>query len=310
MRTYLDCYPCFLRQALDAARKAGAGVEQQKAVLSRVLDVLREVEPSSTPPEIGYRVHRIVRRVVNDGDPYQAAKEASTHQALALYPRLKALVAQADEPLDIAVRLSIAGNIIDLGPAQEYDLWSTVERVLAQSYAVDDRLALRAALSSAGQVLYLADNAGETVFDRLLIETLDVPVTYAVKGGPVLNDATREDALAAGVGRVAEIVDTGSDAPGTILDWCSEEFRHLYEGAELVVAKGQANYETLSEEGPGVFFLLQAKCPIIARDVGVPVGSIVLKQGTTPGFQPDGGSHGNPCPTDKSDYTFQWEERK
>jgi uncharacterized protein with ATP-grasp and redox domains len=282
MRTYLDCYPCFLRQALDAARKAGAGVEQQKAVLSRVLDVLREVEPSSTPPEIGYRVHRIVRRVVNDGDPYQAAKEASTHQALALYPRLKALVAQADEPLDAAVRLSIAGNIIDLGPAQEYDLWSTVERVLAQPYAVDDRLALRAALSSAGRVLVLADNAGETVFDRLLIETLDVPVTYAVKGGPVLNDATREDALAAGVGRVAEIVDTGSDAPGTILDWCSEEFRRLYEGAELVVAKGQANYETLSEEGPEVFFLLQAKCPIIARDAGVPVGSIVLRQGAAP----------------------------
>jgi uncharacterized protein with ATP-grasp and redox domains len=309
MRTYLDCYPCFLRQALDAARKAGAGVEQQKAVLSRVLDVLREVEPSSTPPEIGYRVHRIVRCVVNDGDPYRAAKEASTHQALALYPRLKALVAQADEPLDIAVRLSIAGNIIDLGPAQEYDLWNTVERVLAQPYAVGDRLALRAALSSAGQVLYLADNAGETVFDRLLIETLDVPVTYAVKGGPVLNDATREDALAAGVDRVAEIVDTGSDAPGTILDWCSEEFRRLYEGAELVVAKGQANYETLSEEGSEVFFLLQAKCPIIARDVGVPVGSIVLKQGTAPGFQPDGGSDGHPRPTDKSDYIFQWEER-
>ena len=315
MRTYLDCYPCFLRQALDAARKAGAGVEQQKAVLSRVLDVLGEVEPSTTPPEIGYRVHRIVRCVVNDGDPYRAAKEASTHQALALYPRLKALVAQADEPLDIAVRLSIAGNIIDLGPAQEYDLWGTVERVLAQPYAVDDRFALRralpsAALSSAGRVLYLADNAGETVFDRLLIETLDVPVTYAVKGGPVLNDATREDALAAGVDRVAEIVDTGSDAPGTIFNRCSEEFRRLYEGAELVVAKGQANYETLSEEGSEVFFLLQAKCPIIARDVGVPVGSIVLKQGTAPGFQPDGGSDGHPRPTDKSDYTFQWEERK
>jgi len=309
MRTYLDCYPCFLRQALDAARKAGAGVEQQKAVLSRVLDVLGEVEPSTTPPEIGYRVHRIVRCVVNDGDPYRAAKEASTHQALALYPRLKALVAQADEPLDIAVRLSIAGNIIDLGPAQEYDLWGTVERVLAQPYAVDDRFALRRALSSAGRVLVLADNAGETVFDRLLIETLDVPVTYAVKGGPVLNDATREDALAAGVDRVAEIVDTGSDAPGTILDWCSEEFRRLYEGAELVVAKGQANYETLSEEGSEVFFLLQAKCPIIARDVGVPVGSIVLKQGTAPGFQPDGGSDGHPRPTDKSDYIFQWEER-
>lgn len=279
MKTYLDCFPCFLRQALDAARMAGAGEAQQKAVLDCVLKVLREVEPWYTPPEIGYRVHRIVRQVVGDGDPYQAAKEASTHQALALYPRMRALVAEAGDPLEAAVRLSIAGNIIDLAPAREYDLWGTVERVLAQPFAFDDGAALRDALSSAERVLYLADNAGETVFDRLLIETLDVPVVYAVKGGPILNDATREDALAAGIGPVAEIASTGSDAPGTILDRCSEEFRQLYESAKLVIAKGQANYETLSEEGPGVFFLLQAKCPIISRDVGVPVRSIVLKQG-------------------------------
>jgi len=112
-----------------------------------------------------------------------------------------------------------------------------------------------------------------------LIETLDVPVIYAVKGGPILNDATREDAIAAGVDQDAQIVSTGSDAPGTILDRCSEEFRRLYDRAELVLAKGQANYETLSEQGPRVFFLLQTKCPVIARDVGVPVQSIVLKQG-------------------------------
>jgi uncharacterized protein with ATP-grasp and redox domains len=115
--------------------------------------------------------------------------------------------------------------------------------VLAQPFAVDDRVAFREALSRAGQVLYLADNAGETVFDLALIGTLDVPVVYAVKGGPILNDATREDALVAGVDQVAEIVSTGSDAPGTILGRCSEEFRHLYDDAELVIAKGQANYE-------------------------------------------------------------------
>jgi len=275
----LDCYPCFLRQALDAARIAGADERQQEAVLDSVLDVLRCVEPSSTPPEIGDQVHRIVRQQVSNGDPYRLVKESSTRQALALYPRLKALLAEAGDSLEMAVRLSIAGNIIDLGPAREYDLWGAVERVLDQPFAIDDGAALREALSGAGQVLYLADNAGETVFDRLLIETLDVPVVYAAKGGPILNDATREDALAAGVGRVAEVISTGSDAPGTILDRCSEEFRWLYDEAEMVIAKGQANYETLSEEGPKVFFLLQAKCPIIARDVGVPVGSIVLKQG-------------------------------
>jgi len=279
MKTYLDCYPCFLRQALEAARMAGADERQQKAVLDRVLDVLGQIEPSSTPPEIGDQVHRIVRQEVSNSDPYRAAKEASTRQALALYPRLKSLLAEANNPLEVGVRLSIAGNIIDLAVSREYDLWGTVERVLAQPFAINDGVALREALSGAGQVLYLADNAGETVFDRVLIEALDMPVIYAVKGGPILNDATRDDALAAGVDRVAEVTSTGSDAPGTILDRCSEEFRRLYDEAELIIAKGQANYETLSEESTKVFFLLQTKCPVIARDVGVPVGSIVLKQG-------------------------------
>jgi uncharacterized protein with ATP-grasp and redox domains len=185
----------------------------------------------------------------------------------------------ATDPFDTALRLSIAGNIIDLGPAQRYDLWAAIERVLGQAFAVDHSERLRVALQACRQVLYLADNAGETVFDRLLIETLDRPVVYAVKGGAVLNDATREDARAAGVHHVAEIVDTGSDAPGTILDRCSPAFRELFATADLIVAKGQANYETLSDAGPRVFHLLQTKCDVIARNVGVPVGSIVVVQG-------------------------------
>ena len=284
MKTYLDCHPCFLRQALDAARLAGADEQQQKAVLDRVCDVLKSIPPASTPPEIGDQVHRVVRRQTPGGDPYLELKKASTAKALRLYPRMKELLAEADNPLDVALRLSIAGNIMDAGPNRDYDLWETVERVLAQPFAVDDGAALRSALSKTDGVLYLGDNAGEAVFDRVLIESLGVPVAYAVKGGPTLNDATREDALAAGLDRVAQIVDTGLDAPGTILDQtreraCSKEFRRVYDQADLVIAKGQANYETLSEEGTKVFFLLQAKCPIIALDVGVPVRSIVLKQG-------------------------------
>lgn len=279
MKTYLDCYPCFLRQALDAAKMADANEQQQKMVLDRVLDLLRQIDPSNAPPEIGGQVHRIVRQEVGDGDPYRGAKEASTREALALYPQLKALLSEADDPLDKAIRLSIAGNIIDFGPAREYDLWEVVKRVLVQSFAIYDRGAFREVLARSDQVLYLADNAGETVFDRLLIEVLDLPVVYAVKGGPVLNDSTMEDALAAGINLVAEIVSTGSDSPGTILDRCSKEFCGLYQEAELIIAKGQANYETLSNEGAKVFFMLQIKCPVIARDAGVPVGSIVLKQG-------------------------------
>jgi hypothetical protein len=282
MRTYLDCYPCFVRQALDASRLAGAGEAQQHRVLERALGLLQEIELSSTPPETGARLHRLVRQMVDHGDPYRAAKARSTEEALALYPRLRTMVAEAEDPLDVALRLSIAGNIIDFGLSPTYDLWSTVERVLEQPFAVDHRAALRRALSQAETVLYLGDNAGETVFDRLLIETLDLPVVYAVKGAPILNDATREDALAAGLDGVAEIVSTGSDAPGTILADCIPAFRRRLEAAALIIAKGQANYETLSGTGrAGLFFLLQVKCPVIARDVDVPVGSIVLKRASS-----------------------------
>jgi uncharacterized protein with ATP-grasp and redox domains len=285
MHTYLDCYPCFLRQALEAARRLGADAMKQKIVLDRVLALLGTVDLASTPPEIGHRVHHVVREELGDSDPYRTFKESATREALALLPRLREVMHAAADPLETGVRLSIAGNIIDAGVHASYELWPTVERVLRRPFAVDDLEALRGGLATVSSVLYLADNAGETVFDRLLIEALEVPVVYAVKGGPVLNDATLEDARMAGVDRVAELLESGSNAPGTILELCSEGFRQAFAGAELVIAKGQAHYEALSERGPKVFFLLQAKCPAIARDLNVPVGSIVLRQGAEGGGQ-------------------------
>lgn len=282
MRTYLDCYPCFVRQALSAARMAGADDLTQQAVLDRTLALLQRLPPGATPPEIAHAVHRIVRERLGVVDPYARVKEESTRAALAVYPQLKATVAASADSLEAAVRVSIAGNIIDLGVSDDVpDLWATVERVMTETFAVDHMPRLRSALASADHVLFLADNAGETVFDRVLIEELGAPVTYVVKGGPVLNDATREDAIAAGLAPCATIGDNGSDAPGTILDLCSAEFRDAYARAPLVIAKGQANYETLSEAGPRVFCLLQVKCPVIAGDAGVPLRSVVVRQSTT-----------------------------
>ena len=278
MRTYLDCYPCFLRQALDAARLAGASDDQQETILTQVLALLQQIPPSSTPPETGNKVHCLVRQEVGNGDPYQAVKEASTHQALALYPRLRELVQEADDGLDVALRLSIAGNIIDLGPDHEYDLWDVVERVLAQPFARDDRAAFWEALASADWMLYLADNAGETVFDRVLIEELDVPVIYAVKGGPVLNDATVEDARDCGLTELVSVIDNGDNAPGTILKSCSKEFVRRFEGADLIISKGQGNFETLSDVDRNIYFILRAKCPVIAEHLDCPVGAMILRK--------------------------------
>jgi hypothetical protein len=279
VRTYLDCYPCFLRQALSAARRAGADDVAQHAVMRETLTLLEDLPVGATPPEIAHAVHRLVRARLSDGDPYREAKAESTRAALAIYPLLTELVADSPDPFDAAVRVAIAGNIIDFGVSEELaDLWPVVQRVIAQPFAIDHLGALRAALAAADVVLYIADNAGETVFDRVLIEQLGRPVTYAVKGGRVLNDATRADALAAGLDGCASIVDNGSDAPGTVRRLCLPGFRDTLDSAPLVIAKGQANYETLSEAGPRVFCLLQVKCPVIGRDLGVPVGSLVVRQ--------------------------------
>jgi uncharacterized protein with ATP-grasp and redox domains len=227
---------------------------------------------------MGHRIHSIVRQELGNGDPYREAKEISTREALSLYPQLKSMVEDADDPLEMAVRLGIAGNIIDLGVTRTYNLNAEIERVLTQPFAIGDLEYFRTSLRQVDEVLFLADNTGETVFDRLLIETMALPVTYVVKGGPVINDATREDALAAGLDEITHIIDNGSNAPGTILDLCSTEFRAHFDSASMIIAKGQANYESLSNLGAPIFFILQTKCPIVATNLGVPLGSMILKR--------------------------------
>jgi damage-control phosphatase, subfamily I len=279
LKTYFDCYPCLLQQALRAARLSGADEAQLYSILQQTLALLQNSSPGANPPEIVYYENRIVRDVVGTHDPYCAIKKASTQEAMALYPRLKAMVAESADPLEMAMRISIAGNIIDFGVNdQTADLWETVERVVSQPYAIDDSAALRTRMKTAGHILFLADNAGETVFDRVLIEALPIPVIYAVKGSPIVNDAVMQDALAAGLDTCATLIDNGSQSVGTILSLCSESFREHFANAALIIAKGQANFETLSDAGAKVFCLLQVKCPIIGLDLGVPVGSIIARQ--------------------------------
>jgi len=278
MKTYFECYPCFLRQSIEAAKFAGGNEAQIHKAVQAVLHILQDINPESNPAGIACLVHRAVRQSVGVKDPYAAQKKESTEKALMLYPDYKKIYGPEND-FETLVRLAIAGNIIDYGVnGHVSDLETTVSRVLNQPFAIYHGEKLHDLINSSSSILYLADNAGETVFDRLLIESFSVPVTYVVKREPVLNDATMEDAVAAGLDKCSRIIDNGSDAPGTVLDSCSDSFRAEFESAEVVIAKGQGNYESLSNAGKRVFCLLQVKCQIIARDIGVPVNSIVLKQ--------------------------------
>lgn len=278
MQTYLECFPCFVRQVLDATKAAGMDAARQHALLQRALGDIARHDIALPPSEMSSQIQALARQDSGNADPYREAKAASTRAALEMLPRLSQLIREAEDPLETAVRLSIAGNIMDLGVLQAFDLEATVERVLAEPFAINDLPALREALARSRSLLFLGDNAGETVFDRLLIETLGIPTTYVVKAGPTVNDATREDAVAAGLDRVAHIVDNGSDGLGTLLHHCSAEFVRRFEAAELIIAKGQANFECLDGLGAPVFYLLQAKCHVIAQHLHVPQFGIVLKQ--------------------------------
>ena len=281
MRTYLECYPCFINQALDAAKRQNADDQAQYEIIQSTLQILKNIPFGATPPEIAYEIHQIVKSKLQNDDPFKNAKVISTKRAMEMYSKMKSMVLESTNPLKTAIKISIAGNILDLAMQTEYvDLWETVNRVLHQDFAINDSEKLIEKINYSNSVLFIADNAGETVFDRILIETLDKPVIYVVKSAPILNDATLADAIDAGIDESATIIDHGSDAPGTILTLCSEEFAEIFSQAHVVIAKGQANYETLSISDSKVFCLLQVKCPVIGKDINAPVGSIIVRQST------------------------------
>lgn len=279
MKTSLDCIPCFVRQALDACRKVTADPVIHEKLLREVLVWVSEVDLSVSPPVLAQRIHRRLRELTGEVDPYREAKDQHNQMALSLFPALQAELIGCNDPFSRAVHLAIAGNIIDLGAKSgltDEDIHASLEQAASEGL-LGDLAAFRAAVAGAKRILYLADNAGEIVFDRLLIEQLPLDrVTLAVRGGPILNDVTRIDAQTVGLDQLVAVIDNGSDAPGTVLATCSDEFKQHFSGADLIISKGQGNFETLSEATENIFFLFKAKCPVVANQVGCSVGTQVL----------------------------------
>ena len=277
MRTYNDCIPCFFQQALRAGRIATDDEAAIKKLLDEIGMMLKDIAPESTPTETGMMIYEKVREIIGNTDPFKEVKQRSTREALKIYPSLKRMVQESDDSLLSAIRFAIAGNVIDLGPSGTFDIEKEIAEVLQKRFAIFDYKAFKSHLKRCQSVVYIGDNAGETVFDKLLIEQLKKSVIYVVRRIPVINDATREDAIEAGIDKVATIISSGTSAPGTILHTCSNEFVELLNQSEFILAKGQGNYEALSDIDLRIFFLLKVKCQVIADHLGVRKDDIVLK---------------------------------
>lgn len=271
------CYFCFARTFERLIEKQPLSPGEKKALTAEMFSLFQNGRAGFSVPVLSRELYSLFSEKSGIADPYRKIKHDSNDRLLTMYKVFRKKIDSADNPFKTAVRLAIAGNIIDYGVFDTFNLEETIERVESSDFAIDHVRNLQQRISSAKTVLYLGDNAGEIVFDKLLIETFHHPnVWYAVRGGPVINDVTREDALQVGMDEVAHVIDNGYDAPSTILERCAGPFRQLFKESDLVISKGQGNLEGLIEERKrDIFFLLMVKCGVIADKLGVQESSYV-----------------------------------
>jgi uncharacterized protein with ATP-grasp and redox domains len=231
-----------------------------------------------TTPEIHQKLNKEYCRLTNINDLYIDEKKESNAIAKKLYAEWKPKVLAAENTFESALRLSIAGNIMDYGANNDFDLHKTIEKVMVSNFAINHSLELKKCIAHSKNLLYLGDNAGEIVFDKLFIEIMQHKnVTFAVRGSAVLNDATMDDALEVNMNEQAKLITNGYDAPSTVLSLSSLEFLEVYNKADLIISKGQGNLEGLIHENdPRIFFLLMIKCDVVAELLDAPKGGFVV----------------------------------
>ena len=266
-----------MNQALKVGRLTTNDETQIKLLLDHVGDMIKNINIDTPPPQIANIFYMKLREITGVFDPYQKQKQQHIQEALALYPRLKRKIQTSDNPLLTAIRIAIAGNVIDLGINKEFDIINDLEKILYQDFAIFHFDDFVKKLKNTNSILYLGDNAGESVFDKLLIEELNKIVTYVVREIPIINDVTRQEAIDSGIDEVAEIISSGTTAPGVIMELCNENFKTKFDEADFIISKGQGNYEGLSEIDKPIFFLLKAKCKMIANHLGIKENDIILK---------------------------------
>lgn len=276
MNLTLQCIPCIINNFLRLTTMRAVPEQTRESAMRKLLAFLAEADLQQSPPALAGELHRIIRQEFGESDPYSEVKKKYNQMALEMYSLLDATVKAADDPFDMALRYAIAGNVIDFGPEQHLDVMDTLNRVVRSPLGIDHSAQLRQDLKSACTVLYIGDNCGEIVFDKLFLKTIAHPnVFFAVREKPVLNDATPDDAKRVGLDQFAHIITTGDDAPGVVWSSTSDEFKHIFERADVVISKGQGNLEGLIDVPRDIYFLLVVKCDVIAERIGVRKGEFV-----------------------------------
>ncbi|PJJ26579.1 damage-control phosphatase ARMT1 family protein [Lacrimispora celerecrescens] len=275
MRLHDKCLPCVVNQAIKVADITGLNTKEE--LLREVFTYLSKMNFHETTPEIIGEIFDMIKRHTNNPDPYKETRNYYNTLFMKMLPEFERKIEQAENSFMLAIRYAIVGNIIDFNPIHNTlleDIYDCFEKMEQLELAINDSHALMKDISNAGTLLYLGDNCGEICMDKILLKKIkeqnpNVKLFFGVRGKPVVNDSISEDAYSVGIDEYAEVVDNGDGSLGTVLNRTSPAFKEVYNNADIVIAKGQANYECLSEENKNIYFLLMTKCEVIAKDIGV-----------------------------------------
>jgi len=281
MKMAPECKSCILEQTITTAKISGANDLLLSRIVARSQQMLDAAPKDATAPEIAADIYGMISDVTGNPDPYHSRKKDSTREALSIFPRIQEMVRESADPLKHSLLAAAAGNIIDFGvPSLVASPQAILDEFSELEFYHNDLPALKNDLLSARSILYLADNAGELVFDRLFLDYardhLPGRITLAVRGGPIINDVTREDARESKIDDRIKLIDTGAAVPGALLTRASDEFLTIFHESDVVISKGQGNFEVLEGVDHTIYFILKAKCAVVSEYLAVPLGSLML----------------------------------
>lgn len=276
MRMQDKCLPCIVNQVIKVANITG--VDSKEELLREVFAYLSKMDfKTTTTPEIIGEIFDMIKIHTKNTDPYRETRNYYNTLFMKLLPEFEKKVEQAENSFLAALRYAIVGNIIDFNPIHNTlleDIYETFEKMEQLELVIDDSQALTEDIKNANILLYLGDNCGEICMDKILLKKIkelnpNAKLYFGVRGKPVVNDSIAEDAYAVGIDEYAQVIDNGDGSLGTVLHRTSPAFKEAYRQADVIIAKGQANYECLSEDNKNIYFLLMTKCDVIANDIGV-----------------------------------------
>lgn len=280
-----ECVRCIVHQIDKATKVLKLDEELSNSIMQEVEKRAKNFSFNDTPPYVAKDVYEYLAQRTNLKDPLEKIKQESIKQAITYIPFIEEKIEKSDDKLFTAIKAAVAGNVIDFSTIKEFSLDEEINSIFETDFAINDYEIFKQELEKTNSLIILSDNAGENVFDKILVKTLNIlyselSIYYATREKPIINDITTKEAFQIGIDKYCKVISTGVDTPGLEKKQASEEFLELFDKTPLVLSKGMGNFECLeSYKDKKIFFLFKVKCEVVANTISRNVGEIVLKKG-------------------------------